>query len=316
MNINRNNYETFFLLSLDKELSSTEQGDLENFLVENADLRKEFNLLQLTIQKPAEIVFEQKELLFRTEEKRRILPVYWTRIAAAGILVLAASWFVLTVIKNNNTILSGSEQAVTGVGTNKKHRDPALPAIANQTKKEPQAGMNHSPEINGQKENAIEKSNGKTPATETKRKEDQLKNSRKEQDHNGKGPGQIQQITSPTQQIQDSPGDEVVVMQKSKTTAELQNKEYRNAVVTPGQSPSVAKPPSLLITAAGINQLAANENEELTDIQTDNSISVIALNEQNKGITSFFKKITNRMPGNETAENTKKLRVSVFQFSY
>jgi hypothetical protein len=58
------------------------------------------------------------------------------------------------------------------------------------------------------------------------------------------------------------------------------------------------------------------ENEEPVDIQTDNSISVIALNEQNKGITGFFKKLTQRATDNETADNTKKVRVSVFQFSY
>ena len=51
------------------------------------------------------------------------------------------------------------------------------------------------------------------------------------------------------------------------------------------------------------------ENEE----QTDNAISVVALNDKNKGITRLFKKLTRRTPADE---NARKVRVSVFQFSY
>ena len=83
MDINRNNYETFFLLYLDRELNPSEMSEVEKFLTENADLQKEFSMLQQTILVPAQTVFEQKELLFRKEEKRRVIPIYWTRIAAA-----------------------------------------------------------------------------------------------------------------------------------------------------------------------------------------------------------------------------------------
>jgi hypothetical protein len=51
------------------------------------------------------------------------------------------------------------------------------------------------------------------------------------------------------------------------------------------------------------------ENED----QTDNAISVVALNDKNKGITRLFKKLTGRTPADE---NARKVRVSVFQFSY
>ena len=54
MDINRNNYETFFLLYLDGELNPAAQAEVENFLSTHADLQKEFSLLQLTIQRPAE----------------------------------------------------------------------------------------------------------------------------------------------------------------------------------------------------------------------------------------------------------------------
>jgi hypothetical protein len=51
------------------------------------------------------------------------------------------------------------------------------------------------------------------------------------------------------------------------------------------------------------------ENED----QTDNAISVVAINDKNKGITKLFKKLTARAPADE---NERKVRVSVFQFSY
>ncbi|MEI2710378.1 MAG: hypothetical protein V9E96_15395 [Chitinophagaceae bacterium] len=39
MNINRNNYEEFFLLSIDGELNSQDEQALNNFLQANTDLQ-------------------------------------------------------------------------------------------------------------------------------------------------------------------------------------------------------------------------------------------------------------------------------------
>src|SRR5712672_1098550 len=94
MEINRNNYETFYLLYLDRELNPSERQDVEKFLGENADLQKEFLLLQQTILTPAETIFEQKELLFRKEEKRRVVPLYWLRMAAAVAVLVLGGWLI------------------------------------------------------------------------------------------------------------------------------------------------------------------------------------------------------------------------------
>lgn len=48
MNINRNNYEEFFMLYLDGELSDAEKALVDAFISENSDLLIEFNQLQLT----------------------------------------------------------------------------------------------------------------------------------------------------------------------------------------------------------------------------------------------------------------------------
>jgi len=75
------------------------------------------------------------------------------------------------------------------------------------------------------------------------------------------------------------------------------------------------KAPALLIAASAKTESSGSENDvwKETDFQSENAISVVALNDKNKGISQFFKKLTKRAP---EVDNAKKIRVSVFQFSY
>ena len=75
--------------------------------------------MQYTIQRPADTIFEPKELLYRREEKRRVVPVYWNRIAAALLLILAGSWFLLTVLNNHKQANSVNKQTVATAGEGK-----------------------------------------------------------------------------------------------------------------------------------------------------------------------------------------------------
>jgi hypothetical protein len=56
MEINRNNYEEYFLLYADNELSPTEKKVVEIFLQENIDLKEEFLMIKMTINSPEEEV--------------------------------------------------------------------------------------------------------------------------------------------------------------------------------------------------------------------------------------------------------------------
>ncbi|HEY5463562.1 MAG TPA: hypothetical protein VIJ95_09935 [Hanamia sp.] len=68
MNINRNNYEEFFLLYADNELSKTERKVVEIFVQENPDLKEEFSMLKLTINSPDERVkLADKSFLMKKE---------------------------------------------------------------------------------------------------------------------------------------------------------------------------------------------------------------------------------------------------------
>lgn len=66
MNITRNNYEEFFLLYVDDELTAAEKKDVENFVHENKDLQQEFNLLLNTKLPFAEDIIFEKSTLYKT----------------------------------------------------------------------------------------------------------------------------------------------------------------------------------------------------------------------------------------------------------
>jgi hypothetical protein len=67
MTINRNNYEEFFLLYVDNELSAPGKNAVDAFLIENPDLQEEMLMLQQSILIPDAAVFADKENLFKQE---------------------------------------------------------------------------------------------------------------------------------------------------------------------------------------------------------------------------------------------------------
>ena len=67
MNINRHNYEEFFLLYVDNELSATDRKAVEVFVLGNPDLQGELLMLQETVLKADDVVLEKKEWLFMEE---------------------------------------------------------------------------------------------------------------------------------------------------------------------------------------------------------------------------------------------------------
>ncbi|MEP7252692.1 MAG: hypothetical protein ABI683_09940 [Ginsengibacter sp.] len=68
MEINRNNYEEYFLLYADNELTDNEKIEVLKFIRENKDLENEFKTIQDTICKPDNIVMQDKSSLLRATE--------------------------------------------------------------------------------------------------------------------------------------------------------------------------------------------------------------------------------------------------------
>ena len=67
MNINRHNYENFFLLYVDNELSAAEKTAVDVFVMDNPDLKAELDMLSMTSLAPEQMSFPGKEQLFKNE---------------------------------------------------------------------------------------------------------------------------------------------------------------------------------------------------------------------------------------------------------
>ncbi|MFN0082979.1 MAG: hypothetical protein ACKVOM_10725 [Ferruginibacter sp.] len=65
MLINRNNYETFFLLYADNELRADERIAVDDFVNENDDLRSELQMILTAILSADELLFDEKEILYK-----------------------------------------------------------------------------------------------------------------------------------------------------------------------------------------------------------------------------------------------------------
>lgn len=75
MNINRHNYEEYFILYVDNELSAEERRMVEDFVMQHPDLKEELDTLQQYKLVPdTDIVFEGKEELMKENGQALITP--------------------------------------------------------------------------------------------------------------------------------------------------------------------------------------------------------------------------------------------------
>lgn len=67
MNITRHNYEEFFLMYVDNELSTADRIAVDMFVLQNADLQAELASLQQAVLSIDENIFDDKEILLKDE---------------------------------------------------------------------------------------------------------------------------------------------------------------------------------------------------------------------------------------------------------
>ncbi|SFP71790.1 anti-sigma factor family protein [Parafilimonas terrae] len=84
--INETNYEEFFLLYIDNELSPAKRAEVEKYVLQHPKLQDEFITLKQAVLAPEVISYGNKEDLYRTEKRRTayLKPLYW---AAAAVFI-------------------------------------------------------------------------------------------------------------------------------------------------------------------------------------------------------------------------------------
>jgi len=155
MKVNTLNYESYFLLYIDNELSAEDRASVEFFLHENPNYREVFENLQSTVLPREEIIFEHKELLFRLEQMEATAPLDlkerlqrkeativkrnftyqpWLRysaMAACLLLVLGYGWYNTNAVKQNNlnnSLIANKENVAVNKNTayNKERIEPTI----------------------------------------------------------------------------------------------------------------------------------------------------------------------------------------------
>jgi hypothetical protein len=109
--INTTNYEEWLLLYTDNELTAEQKITVEKFAAGHPSIQKELEFLQKAKFQPEQaIVFHNKELLYRKEEKVRVLAINWRKIAVAAAILLAISTTAF-IISNRRAGSVGEEIA-------------------------------------------------------------------------------------------------------------------------------------------------------------------------------------------------------------
>ena len=100
--INMNNYEEYLVLYVDDELNGKERSAVEEFAAKHTHIKEELVLFQQTKLQPEEIIFADKQSLYRREEKVRVINMSWWRVAVAAVLIIAALVTGYTILNNKN----------------------------------------------------------------------------------------------------------------------------------------------------------------------------------------------------------------------
>lgn len=114
------NYEEWLVLSIDNELNAEQKTAVNQFITDNPFVQQELVLLQRSKLQPEEIIFGNKDFLYRREEKVRTIPLRWWRVAAA--VVILAIGLTTVIVLNNNP--SGSKEDVAKIPSGEQKNTP------------------------------------------------------------------------------------------------------------------------------------------------------------------------------------------------
>jgi hypothetical protein len=122
MQINEQNYEEYFVLYGDDELTNEEKDKVERFVYKHPQYQAEFELIQQVKLVPDNtLTFPDKTYLYRTEEDdSKVIAFPWWRLSAAAIAILvigSLAWYISTQNGPTEEVAGVTEQQNTGKKT-------------------------------------------------------------------------------------------------------------------------------------------------------------------------------------------------------
>src|SRR6185295_2161396 len=139
--INLNNYEEWLVMYVDDELSEEEKVAVEKFAETHPHVQQELTIFLQTKLQPEELVFPNKEILYKREKTVRVISMQWWRVAVAAVLVIAAGVTFYSVLHNrsNNEVtpdkIAKTEQVSPSINnTSQKNDDQTTPVVKEEAK--------------------------------------------------------------------------------------------------------------------------------------------------------------------------------------
>ncbi|MBC7901868.1 MAG: hypothetical protein H7Y27_00535 [Gemmatimonadaceae bacterium] len=143
--VNLENHESYFILYADNELSNKEKAMVEDFVYRNPAFQTSFEtILSLKFEPQKDIVFPDKQSLYRKEKDDKVVPIWWKYAAAAIVLVVAGIFWLNNGTEKSPSLASGDsnpgkELVASNVksDTNKPSVKDTVTPIEDDTQEEP-----------------------------------------------------------------------------------------------------------------------------------------------------------------------------------
>lgn len=133
--INLNNYEQWLIMYVDDELSAEEKVAVEKFAKTHQHVQQELELFLQTKLPAEEIVFPNKEALYKKEKAVRVISMQWWRVAVAAMLIMGAGITLYSILNK------GNNKGITPDGIAKKEQVPASTNTTSPTKENQTASV-------------------------------------------------------------------------------------------------------------------------------------------------------------------------------
>ena len=102
--ITESNYEEFFILYYDDELTNEQRKETERFAEQNIKFKTEFELIGKSKLAPDNaLIYRWKKQLYKREKRSTIIRPIWMKTVAAAILIGFGLWIAVSYFNKSNT---------------------------------------------------------------------------------------------------------------------------------------------------------------------------------------------------------------------